>query len=281
MKPPVRAAAHVLRPAARASRQLQRGGRLTLVGWHRIDSGLDSGSDGLSTPVDVFLRQLDALERWGATVLSLDDAARLCMADALPDRAVALTFDDGYASAVEIAWPLLRERRLPATLFVVTGYLDGAKRFPWDTADSAGSADGGRRTRLATPDQVLDAAAQGLEIGSHTVSHPWLPHLRAGDLERELVDSRVAVEKLLSLPARSLAYPMGGWNSVVLAAARHAGYTVGVTTDRGTNSRRQNPLALRRAIAPDTAADFALLLDGALTWLRPIDSWRQRRGPRW
>ena len=281
MRPPVRAAARLLRPAARASQQLRNGGRLTLVGWHRFDSGVDSGRDGLSTPVDVFLRQLDALERWGATVLPLDDAARLCMADALPDRAVALTFDDGYASAVETAWPILRERKLPATLFVVTGYLDGAKRFPWDTADAADAVDRGSRTRLATPDQVLAAAAQGLEIGSHTVSHPWLPHLRAGDLERELVDSRVAVEKLLSLPVRSLAYPMGGWNSAVLAAARHAGYTVGVTTDRGTNSRRQNPLALRRAIAPDTAADFALLLDGALTWLRPIDSWRQRRGPRW
>ena len=280
----MRAAAQVLRPAARASRQLQRGGRLTLVGWHRFDSGLNSGSDGLSTPVDVFRRQLDALERWGATVLSLDDATRLCMADALPDRAVALTFDDGYASAVETAWPLLRERKLPATLFVVTGYLDGAKRFRWDSADAADgadSADRGNRTRLATRDQVVAAAAEGLEIGSHTVSHPWLPHLRAGDLERELVDSRVAVEKLLSLPVRSLAYPMGGWNSAVLAAACRAGYTIGVTTDRGTNSRRQNPLALRRAIAPDTAADFALLLDGALTWLRPLDSWRQRRGPRW
>ena len=278
MRPAVRAAARLMRPAARAARQLQHGGRLTLVGWHRFDSGLGSAGDGLSTPVDVFLRQLDALERWGATVLSLDDATRLCMADALPDRAVALTFDDGYGSAVETAWPLLRERKLPATLFVVTGYLDGAKRFPWDAADAA---DGSSRTRLATSDQVVAAAAEGLEIGSHTVSHPWLPRLRAGDLEQELADSRAAAEKLLSLPVRSLAYPMGGWNSAVLAAAHHVGYTIGVTTDRGTNSRRQNPLALRRAMAPDTAADFALLLDGALTWLRPIDSWRQRRGPRW
>ena len=280
MRPPVRAAARLLRPAARGSRQLQRGGRLTLVGWHRVDSSLDSGSDGLSTPIDVFRRQLDALDQWGATVLSLDEAVRLCMAGELPDRAVALTFDDGYASAVEIAWPILRERKLPATLFVVTGYLDSSKRFPWDTTDDA-AANGSKHTRLATSDQVVAAAAEGLGIGSHTVSHPWLPHLPADDVERELADSRVAVEKLLSLPVRSLAYPMGGWNSAVLDAACHAGYTIGVTTDRGTNSRRQNPLALRRAIAPDTAADFALLLDGALSWLRPLDSWRQRRGPRW
>jgi hypothetical protein len=74
---------------------------------------------------------------------------------------------------------------------------------------------------------------------------------------------------------------MGGWNGAVLAAARRAGYTIGVTVDRGVNARRQNPLALRRAMAPDTVVDFELLLDGALTWLRPVDRWRQRKGPRW
>lgn len=272
MRPAVRTVARLLRPATRASRKLTNGGRLTVVGWHRFDSG----KDGLSTPVEVFLRQLDALEKWGANVLSLDDATRRCIADALPDRAVVLTLDDGYASAVETAWPILRDRKLPATLFVVTGYLDGVKRFPWDAAEG-----GDGRTRLATSEQVMSAAADGLDIGSHTVSHPWLPRLAADNLGRELADSRAAAERLLGRPVRSLAYPMGGWNSTVLAAAHHAGYTIGVTTDRGANSRRRNPLSLRRTMAPDTAADFTLLLDGALTWLRPLDGWRQRKGPRW
>jgi len=274
MRRAVRTAALLLRPAARASRRLHRGGWLTLVGWHR----LGSGSDGLSTSVDVFSRQLDVLERWGATILSLDDAVRLCMADALPARAVALTFDDGYSSVVETAWPLLRERNLPATLFVVTGYLDGNKRFPWDSAAGHDDAD---RTRLATSAEVAAAAADGLDIGSHTVSHRWLPNLGVDDLKRELADSRRMAQELLGCPVQSLAYPMGGWNAAILAAAGQAGYTIGVTTDRGANTRRQNPLSLRRAMAPNSAADFALLLDGALTWLRPLDRWRQRGGVRW
>ncbi|HEX7107345.1 MAG TPA: polysaccharide deacetylase family protein [Acidothermaceae bacterium] len=274
MRPGVRAAARLVRPASRASRRLRRGGWLTLVGWHR----LGPGDDGLSTPVDVFLRQLEVLERWGATVLSLNDAARLCMADALPARAVALTFDDGYSSVVKTAWPLLRERSLPATLFVVTGYLDGGKRFPWDAA--VGDQDAGR-AQLATSDDVAAAAVDGLDIGSHTVSHRWLPSLGADDLKRELAGSRAAAEELLGRPVQSLAYPMGGWNTAVLSAAHQAGYTIGVTTDRGANTRRQNPLSLRRAMAPNSAADFALLLDGALTWLRPLDRWRQRGGAPW
>ena len=272
MRAAVRNAARAVRPVARLSRALQDGPRLSLIGWHRIGSS----GDPLSTPLDVFRRQLDVLEQWGAHVLPLDDAVRLCATGALPDRALALTFDDGYASAVEAAWPLLRERRMPATLFVVTNYVDGVKRFPWDAKEEPDDL-----TRLATVEQIAAAAAQGLDIGSHTVTHRWLPHLDVRDLERELRDSRAVTEDLVGRPVRALAYPMGGWNSGVVEAARRAGYAIGVTTDRGNNSKRQDPLALRRAIAPDTVADFRLVLDGALTWLRPLDRWRSRRGPRW
>jgi peptidoglycan/xylan/chitin deacetylase (PgdA/CDA1 family) len=272
MRPVVRRPARLLRPAARASRALRAGCAFTVVGWHRVDS---HGGE-LSTPTDVFRRQLDALEQWGAAVLSLDEATRLCAAGASPDRAIVLTFDDGYASAVETAWPLLRERKLPATLFVVTGYLDGTSRFPWDAAER--SAD---RTRLATAQQILGAAADGLDVGSHTVTHRWLPHLGAHDLNHELADSRVTLEGLLGRKVQSLAYPMGGWDATARAAAARAGYAIGVTVDRGLNAPRQDPLALRRSIAPNTVADFELMLDGALTWLRPLDVWRTRKGPRW
>lgn len=272
MRAAVRSTASIMRPVARLARTLQRESWVTLIGWHRF------GPDGdpLSTPVDVFCRQLDALEQWGAQVVRLDDAVRLCAQDALPDHAVALTIDDGYASAIEVAWPLLRERYLPATVFVVTDYLDGAKRFPWDAVDHCTEC-----TRLATAEQIVAAAREGLDIGSHTVTHRWLPHLDLPDLERELGDSRAVTRELVGRPVTSVAYPMGGWNAPIVAVAQRAGYTIGVTTDRGVNCKQQNPLALRRSMAPETVVDFQLMLDGALTWLRPLDTWRTRKGPRW
>lgn len=272
MRPAVRGTARLLRPAAVAARATQRGSRFAVVGWHRFDGQ----ADGLSTPIDVFCRQLDALERWGAAVLSLDAATRLSARNAMPDRAVVLTFDDGYASAVEKAWPLLRERSLPATLFVVTGYLDGTKRFPWDAAEYAND-----RTRLAVADQVVAAAAEGLDIGSHTVTHRWLPRLSAVEVERELVDSRATVEELLGRPVPSMAYPMGGWNPTTRTAAARAGYTIAITVDRGLNAPTQDPLALKRSVAPNSVVDFQLMLDGAYTWLRALDTFRSRKGPRW
>lgn len=260
------------RPAARSVRALRPWPRLTVLGWHRID---DSG-DALSTRVIDFVRQLDMLadERW--TVLPLDAACAMQAAGTLPQRALALTFDDGYASVFETAWPLLRERGLPATAYVVSDYLDGSRRFPWDRDAAPGDS-----TRVATADQVRAAALEGLTIGSHTVSHPWLPGATQRDLLRELTQSRVDLQEMLGFPVHSVAYPAGGWNRRVRAAAATAGYRTGVTVDRGTNAVGHDRLALRRAFAPRALLEFELLLAGAYTWLRPLDHWRTRKGPRW
>lgn len=279
MRPGTRAVATVVRPVALAHRTIagtlvgSRG--LTLVGWHRVDGRT---SDGLSTGVDDFRRHLDVLERWGARVLPLDEAAARLRAGTLPERAVALTFDDGYASVVDTAWPVLRDRGLPTTLFVVSGILDGL-RFAWDAHESAACRSG--RLRPATADELVAAAQEGLDIGSHTVSHPWLPALDDADLRRELVDSRAALEDLLGRPVRSVAYPTGGWDPRVRAAAAAAGYTVGITVDRGLNTDVVHPLSLRRAFVPSDPADLRHILDGAYTFLRPLDRWRSRGGPAW
>ncbi|WP_051551258.1 polysaccharide deacetylase family protein [Nocardioides sp. URHA0020] len=268
----MRAVGTAARPLARATRRISAARGLTIIGWHRVDGQ----SDGLSTGVDDFQRHLDTLDEWGATVLPLDAAVAALEAGTLPDRAVALTFDDGYASVVETAWPILRERGLPTTLFVVSDSLTTDLRFAWDRHEPEHD-----RLRLARPEELVAAAASGLDLGSHTVSHPWLPRLTPDELKRELVDSRVALEELLGRPVTSLAYPTGGWSPAVRAAAADAGYDIAITVDRGLNTRRTPHLSLRRAFVPTEPEDLRLLLDGAYTMLRPLDSWRRRGGPAW
>jgi peptidoglycan/xylan/chitin deacetylase (PgdA/CDA1 family) len=271
MRPAVRNAGKLARPLALAGRELfVRRPQLTVLGWHRLD---DTGRP-LSTPPVVFAAQLDELARRGLPVLSLADALDRLSTGTLQRDAVVLTFDDGYASVLEVGWPQLRARGLPATLFVVTDYLDGRRVLPWDAAEA-----GAEHTRLATADEVLAAAAEGLDIGSHTATHPWLPQLSQREVERELRASRDAVESLLGRAVPSVAYPMGGWNRAVRDAAGAAGYASGITVDRGRNPARQHPLALRRAFAPPTVEEFSLLLDGAFTWLRLYDRVATRNGP--
>ena len=270
MRPAVRRAGRAARPLAGVARRLRTPGWLTVVGWHRFGPGR---SEGLTTSVDDFRRQLDRLEEWGAVVLPLEDAyARLRTKD-LPDRAVVLTIDDGYASVVERAWPVLQERGWPATLFAVSGYVGTRRRFPWDQDVDDETA------RVVTRSQLVEAAVAGLDIGSHTVSHPWLPTTGPAQLVAELADSKAQLEDLLARPVRSIAYPTGGWNAAVRDATQEAGYDLGITVDRGVNSRLQHPLALRRTFVPHDLDDLDLVLDGAYSWLRPVDSVRRRREP--
>lgn len=272
MKPAVRLLGRLMQPVASASRALRRSGGLTIIGWHR----LDATSQGLSIGVDDFQRHLDEIENWGATVLPLDQALAGLQAGTLPDRALVLTFDDGYASVIEKAWPLLRERGMPATSFVVSGAWDGKRRYPWDLDEPEHDT-----IRLSRPDEIADAARSGLDIGSHTVTHPWLPRLDVADLKRELVESREAISELIGRPVTSLAYPTGGWDSTVRAAAEDAGYASGITVDRGLNTARTPPLSLRRSFAPSDAADLRIVLDGGYSVLRPLDTVRSRQGPAW
>jgi peptidoglycan/xylan/chitin deacetylase (PgdA/CDA1 family) len=237
---------------------------LTIVGWHRVDAA----PGGLSTTPEELRRHLDLLEDW--RVLPLDEAVRRLHDRTLPRRAVALTFDDGYASVGEVAWPLLRERGLPATLYAVSGFLDGTKAFPWDGADAP---------PLLSAGALRDLAADGMAVGAHSVTHRWLPHLPPEEVRREVTGCKHALEDLLGRAVRSFAYPMGGWTKPVVEAVRGAGYAHAVTVDRGRNAVRQDPLRLYRSFAPRDVTELRGVLAGAYTFLRPLDRWRTRNGP--
>lgn len=274
MKTSTKMAAALAAPAVRTAAALTAGHRtLTLVGWHRIGDS----PDGLTTHPDDFVRHLDVLEEWGGTVLPLDEAHRLLLEDRLPERAVALTFDDGYASVLEQAWPELRRRGLPATLFAVSDYLCGRRTFPWDHRHPAGS----ELTRLATAADVRAAAEEGLDIGSHTATHRWLPSLSDAEVREELLRSRDDLEDLLDRPITSFAYPMGGVTPAVRDLVADAGYRTAITTERGRNAVGQDPILLRRAFAFDRPRDVRRQLDGAFTWMRMIERHRVLREPTW
>ncbi len=235
---------------------------LTILGWHRIDSR----DGGLSTTPEELRRHLGLLESWH--VLSLSEGVARLKAGTLPRRAVALTFDDGYASVADVAWPLLKARRWPATFYVCSGFLGGG-RFPWDSSE----------VPLVSASAVRDLADDGMAIGSHTVTHRWLPHLTPDEVVREVRDDKAALEDVLGRPVTTFSYPMGGWNKAVVGAVREAGHADAVTVDRGRNTSGRDPLLLRRTFAPRDVGDLRRVLAGAYTFLRPVDRWRTRNGP--
>ncbi len=171
-------------------------------------------------------------------------------------RLLHVTFDDAYRSVVDTL-PLLEELGVPATIFACTGYARDGRAFDVPELREDATAD---PAAFATMDwtALRAAASSGVEIGSHTVTHPHLPPLSDAELDRELRDSKAELEDELGRPCRHVAYPYGEENDRVRSAARRAGYDAafGVDPVRGRNDRFALPrLALYRH---DTAAGFRL-----------------------
>jgi peptidoglycan/xylan/chitin deacetylase (PgdA/CDA1 family) len=137
-------------------------------------------------------------------------------------RLLHVTFDDAFRGIVDVI-PALERLGVNATVFACTRLADGG--LPFTAFDRAHVGAPSEEELLTLDwDGLRGLAERGVEIGSHTVSHPHLTQLTQADLERELHESRERLESELSRPCRFLAYPYGDHDERVRAAARKAGY---------------------------------------------------------
>jgi peptidoglycan/xylan/chitin deacetylase (PgdA/CDA1 family) len=97
-----------------------------------------------------------------------------------------------------------------------------------------------------TWEQLREMESAGVEVGSHTVTHPLLTRVTADRLCRELEQSRRRLEDMLGHTVTLFCYPNGAYNRVVRDAVARAGYQLAVTSDDGLNDATIDPLALRR-----------------------------------
>lgn len=149
----------------------------------------------------------------------------------LPEKTVAITFDDGYADNLVNALPVLQKYNAKATIYVV---VDRHER-DWSSYKKAhhNSGELARETKL-TDEQVRLLVDSGLiEIGSHTLTHVNLATADPVLKEKELVESRQQLQALTGQPIDSFAYPFGIYGQQDVILARQAGYTTAVTTVEG------------------------------------------------
>jgi peptidoglycan/xylan/chitin deacetylase (PgdA/CDA1 family) len=202
----------------------------TVLIYHRVGGGSDDERD---TPVESFAAQLDVLA--ARDVVSLDIALdRLDAGDRTPS--VVLTFDDGFADVHANAWPLLRERGLPFTLYLATGYLGATMHWEGSTAHCPGPA-------LAWG-QVAEMAGSGLcTVGNHTSSHPRPEKLTPAELDQ----CSNAVEEHLGPAARPrhFAYTWGVEVPWMRQSLRMR-FRSAATGRLGRNLPEYDPMALRR-----------------------------------
>ena len=160
-----------------------------------------------------FAGQLDAVVASGRTVVTADAiVAALRGGPPLPDRAVALTFDDGFQDFEHTALPLLAERSLPATLFVTTGALAPLNRSVLP------------RATMLTLGQVSGLARSGVGIGAHSHLHEQLDTLPHAAALRELTRPKMILENALGREVDLFAYPHGYNDARVRRLTYEVGY---------------------------------------------------------
>lgn len=174
-----------------------------------------------------FEAHADALRESGRATLTISElAAGLRGERPLPERAAAVTFDDGWADNYE-ACHSLRERGLRATAYIITGEL-------------------GARDRV-TPGEVVELAdLPQVEVGAHAVRHRHLDELDESELRNEIETSKRELEDLTGTPVRSFAYPHGAYDTRVRQSVIDAGYSSAVAVKNAVSHRFDDPFAIAR-----------------------------------
>jgi peptidoglycan/xylan/chitin deacetylase (PgdA/CDA1 family) len=197
--------------------------------YHRIGGPLELGVTRVGR--SVFARQMTALAKAGWRTLTLDESARTPHA---ARRTFLLTFDDGYASLADHAYPILADLGFSATTFLITDYVgktnDWDVRYTWN-----------RLTHLDWK-EIEHWQARGFAFGSHGATHRRLTWLDSPQVLADLRRSRdVLVRRLGPEAGRAVAYPFGAVDSRITAQAEAAGYELGFGGVKASGERLSLP----------------------------------------
>lgn len=223
----------------------------------------------LSVTPAAFEKQLRTLAARGFSSVGFTDAVV-----SPRSKTVAVTFDDGFRSVLEVAYPVLNRLGMAATLFVPTDWPGRSPQpMAWPGIDQW--LDGPHRDECAPLawDEIRWLADRGWEIGSHTCSHPHLTQVADAQLDDELRRSKADCAEQLGRPCTSIAYPYGDHDGSVVNSARNCGYTAAGTLP--ARLRHGGPLAQPRIgiYREDHDQRFRLKVAPAGRLLRSLPVW--------
>jgi peptidoglycan/xylan/chitin deacetylase (PgdA/CDA1 family) len=190
-----------------------------------------------------FRWQMGFLHRFRYNVLSMDQVlACLNGEHPIPPRAVALTFDDGYENFYEYAWPELSRFGFPAMVYLLSGLIGEASS--WYESDARATP------MLMDKERILQLREQGVDFGSHGVSHLKLAEIDAETAHREVFESKSQLEALLDEEIHHFCYPYGSHDLNAAREVEAAGYKSAVTCLRAAATTAFDSLLLpRKAIS--------------------------------
>jgi len=241
------------------------GTRVPILMYHSISENLFGKSHPyyqINTAPRIFVEQMRSLRRMGYKTLAPGEVVERFQRGADLAKAFVITFDDGYRDFVTEALPVLKECGFTATIYLATSRIqdapakiDGAEYLSWSA--------------------VRELRKQGIELGSHTISHPILREQKPEQVRNELKRSKEIIQDQLGEQVVSFAYPYAfpeedaGFKKFLDAELQSAGYHNGVTTILGRASRGDHRFFLPRLPINswDDEKFLKAKLEGGYDWL--------------
>ena len=210
--------------------------------YHHV-SDQESDMPELTVSTAEFFRQLSLLRSHGFQTISPAQLGSYVQGDrvALPDKAILITFDDGYVDNYTHAFPILKQFGYGATIFMVGINFDRANRL--------------------TRAQIREMTASNLSVGSHSMTHPDLTQLNPSKLRYEVTRSKEKAEKTALMDVGYFAYPGGHYNVEAVEAVEAAGYHGAFSVLSGVNQPERDNVFLMRRIPVFRTTDFDRLLE--------------------
>jgi peptidoglycan/xylan/chitin deacetylase (PgdA/CDA1 family) len=206
---------------------------------------------------ETFRQQLDYLESTGFNIVPLAHVHDYVNGKraSLPPNPVVITIDDGWRCTYSEFYPEMKKRGLPFTAFIYPNIIE-------------------KTAYALTWKQVREMSDDGVDIQSHSMTHPFLTRRRHGSmgpskygswLESQLVESRKILEAKTGKKVRYLAYPYGDYDATVADASKRAGYSAALTCDFGEVTKGSDPFRMKRVViyGKTTFAEFRRHLGSA------------------
>ncbi len=193
--------------------------------YHSIEDIEGHRSDTVSP--SIFVKHMSFLQKHGYNVISLDELVEgIKNKTEFARNTVVITFDDAYENNYTHGYPILKKYNHPATFFV-----------PFTDVDREG---------FLSAKQIEEMIEAGFTVGSHTMTHKYLPDLSVEAQADEIKASRLKLQKKFDVLIDHFAYPNGGFTEETKRLVKEAGHTSAVTTNRGFDRKNKDVYEINR-----------------------------------
>lgn len=251
---------------------------IPILNYHSISRESTDRFKKFTLSPEIFAQHMKLMSDQGYIPITVADyALRVNTLSSLPDKPAIITFDDGFADFYSEAFPILQEFHFPASLFIVTGDMEGTSKWL--------RLEGEQDRKMMTWSQLSEVQRAGIECGTHSETHIHLDTAKSKIARREIFHSKDRLEQKLGGPVHSIAYPYGHYTWTVRQMVIEAGYTAACAVRNAMSHTGDDLYGLARiTISHETeVARLSDLLAGKGLALAPryeypwVTGWRQIR----